>query len=85
MGFPFLSSTGTQFKILSIAVLKWAGEFAAGKYNINVGDDIKGMVGDGTLKGIAGDISGVNISQNINQLRIIQEGNSVVGGVLNAL
>jgi len=41
-------------------------EFAAGKYNINVGDDIKGMVGDGTLKGIAGDISGVNISQNIN-------------------
>jgi len=41
-------------------------EFAAGKYNINVGDDIKGMVGDGTLKGIAGDISGGDISQNIN-------------------
>jgi disulfide oxidoreductase YuzD len=41
-------------------------EFAAGKYNINVGDDIKGMVGDGTFKGIAGDISGGNISQKIN-------------------
>ncbi|WP_333473585.1 hypothetical protein [Microcystis aeruginosa] len=41
-------------------------EFAAGKYNINVGGDIKGMVGDGTFKGIAGDISGGDISQNIN-------------------
>jgi hypothetical protein len=41
-------------------------EFAAGKYNINVGGDIKGMVGDGTFKGIAGDISDGNISQKIN-------------------
>nr|WP_287730944.1 hypothetical protein [Microcystis sp. M090S1] len=41
-------------------------EFAAGKYNINVGGDIKVMVGDGTFKGIAGDISDGNISQNIN-------------------
>jgi len=41
-------------------------EFAAGKYNINVGGDIKGMVGDGTFKGIAGDISGGDISQKIN-------------------
>ena len=41
-------------------------EFAAGKYNINVGGDIKGMVVDGTFKGIAGDISGATVSQNIN-------------------
>ena len=35
-------------------------------YYLEIGGDVKGLIGDGEFKGIAGDISGATVSQNIN-------------------